>query len=158
MKYKMISLVLALFLSVCFLPNSLADSVPIPCQLVEAVDWSANEWISTPENRAFLTVLFLFEMETGNIISIDDYYASESIVCKNDDVLSIAICGKKNSIMIFYRPSIHYASYLVMEQYTVDTLKSSLDHIYEEVYINTTTAMQEALELLETIYNSGGVF
>ena len=93
-------------------------------------------------------MLFLFEMGTNNTISIDEYSVSDSLVCKNENTLSVAICGKKDSLMIFYAPEMSYASYLRMENYTIDVLQNSLNLIYPEVRINTKEALQQALDLI----------
>ncbi len=134
--------------------SSCAEAIQTECKLATAVDWSAEEWFETAESRALLTMLFLFEMGANNTISIDDYSVSDSLVCKNDGILSIAICGKNDSLMIFYEPEMPYASYLVMEKYTIDVLQNSLNLIYPDVTINTSEALQQALDLIGTMINN----
>lgn len=141
-----------ILLSYC--QQSSADATQIECNLASAIDWSSDEWFETEESRAFLTILFLFEMGTNNTISIDNYSVRDSLVCKNGNVLSIAICGKNNTVMIFYEPEIPYASYLLMNQYSIDDLQYSLSALYPEVKLNTGDALQQALDLLQTMYNN----
>lgn len=134
--------------------HSFADAIQMDCKLASSVDWSANEWFETEENRALLTMLFLFEMGTNSTISIDKYTVSNSLVCKNENILSIAICGKSDTLMIFFEPDIPYASYLLMQPYSIDDLQYSLTALYPEIKLNTSEALQQALDLLQTMYNN----
>ncbi len=133
---------------------SFADATQIDCKLASAVEWSSDEWFETAENRAFLTMLFLFEMGTNNTITIDNYSVGDSLVCKEGNILSIAICGKNDTLLIFYKPDIPYASYILMRQYPIDNLQYSLNTLYTKVEPNTSEALQRALDLLQTMYNN----
>ena len=150
-------LIIALIIPIIILSycqHSFADATQMECKLASSVDWSADEWFETEENRAFLTMLFLFEMGTNNTISIDKYSVSDSLVCKNENILSIAICGKNDTLMVFYEPNIPYASYLLMKQYPIEDLQYSLSALYPEVKLNSSEALQQALDLLQTMYNN----
>ena len=150
-------LIIALIIPIIMLSycqHSFADATQMECKLASSVDWSADEWFETEENRAFLTMLFLFEMGTNNTISIDKYSVSDSLVCKNENILSIAICGKNDTLMVFYEPNIPYASYLLMKQYPIEDLQYSLSALYPEVKLNSSEALQQALDLLQTMYNN----
>ena len=133
--------------------RSFADATQIECKLASSVDWSSDEWFETAESRAFLTMLFLLEMGTNNTISIDDYSVRNSLVCKNESILSIAVCGDNDTLLIFYEPNISYASYLLMQPYPISDLQYSLSALYTEVEKNTSEALQQALDLLQTMYN-----
>ena len=150
-------LIVALIIPVIVLlgcQHSFADATQIECKLASAVDWSSDEWFETAENRALLTMIFLFDMGTNNVINVDKYYVSDSLVCKNGNILSIAICGENDTLMVFFEPDIPYASYLSMEHYSIDSLQYSLSALYPEIESNTTEALQQALDLLYALYNN----
>lgn len=134
--------------------SSNAEAIQIECKLVNAVNWSADEWFETAENRALLTMLFVYEMGANNTIAIDEYSVSDSLVCKNESLLSVAICGNKDSIMIFYTPDLPYAKFLPMEKYTIDTIQNTLELIYPEVKLNSKEALQQALDLIGTMLSN----
>lgn len=134
--------------------SALADATPIECKLASSVDWSSDEWFETAETRAFLTVLFLFEAGANNTISIDNYSVNDSLVCKNGDILSIAVCGENDTLMIFYEPTTPYASLLLMEPYTIEVVQNSLSQLYPEVKLNTSESLLLALDMLQTLYNN----
>ena len=151
---RLIVILLILAIMLFCWQGSYAEAIQTECKLATAVDWSAEEWFETAENRALLTMLFLFEMGANNTISVDEYSVSDSLVCKNENTLSIAICGNKDSLMIFYAPELPYASYLSMEKYTIDVLQNSLNLIYPEVKLNTKEALEQALDLIGTMYSN----
>lgn len=153
MRRLIVALVIPIIMLACC-QHSFADATQMDCKLASSVDWSSEEWFETEESRAFLTMLFLFEMGTNNTISIDKYSVSDSLVCRNENILSIAICGKSDTLMIFYEPDLPYASYLLMKQYSIDDLQYSLSALYPEVKLNTSEALQQALDLLQTMYNN----
>lgn len=150
---KILSYILVIVLVVSISQCALADAIPMTCEFANSINWTSDAWFSSAENRAFLTILFLFEMGANKTISIDDYSAGESLVCRKGDVLSIAICGDYHTLMIFYEPNIKYASYLYMDKYELANLYRSLNSIYEEAHINTSSALEEALSLLRSTYN-----
>lgn len=150
MRRLIAGLVIPIMLFCC--QRSFADATQIECKLVSAVDWSSDEWFETEESRALLTMLFLFEMGTNNTIVIDKYSVGDSLVCKNGSILSIAICGENDTLMIFYEPDLPYASYLLMKQYPIDGLQYSLSALYTEVKLNSSEALQQTLDLLKTMY------
>jgi len=141
-----------IMLSCC--QHSFADAVQMECKLASAVDWSSDEWFETEESRAFLTMLFLFEMGTNRTISIGKYSINDSLVCKNENILSIAICGENDTLMIFYEPDIPYASYLLVKQYPIDDLQYSLSVLYPDIRLNTNGALQQAIDMIQTMYNN----
>ena len=109
---KVLSLILALcmLLACCALAES-DDGIVYEPSLANAVGVSADEWFSTGENRALLTVLLGLEITSadGNYGLSD--FVGDSYVGLNDDTLFVVMCGETKDLIMVYQPSIGTAIY-----------------------------------------------
>lgn len=109
---KVLSLILALcMLLACCALAEFDDGTVYEPALANSIDVSADEWFSTGENRALLTVLLGLEITSADgSYGLSDF-VGDSYVGLNDDTLFVVMCGDAKDLIMVYQPSIGTAIY-----------------------------------------------
>lgn len=129
-----------------------SDPIPFESSLVDGADFTAKQWFSTDYSRATFTIMLIYELSVRENLSLTDYSIAESVVgMTSDGILSVAICGTKDTLLIFYIPSNtqNKAQYMKMSKVDFSDLYSLMKTQNDETYINDTASLQKALEQLQ---------
>lgn len=147
---KIVALILALVM-LCLVSSSLASSdlVDYKFELANGLGYSAKEWCSSELNRAMLTILFSYELYVDGKLDMDNYSIGDSVVCLFTDQTTIAvfITGTKDTLLIFFTPSMSYSQYCFMPKATVTQITNSLSD-WGTMYPNTASGISQAAQII----------
>ena len=157
---KVLSLILALcmLLACCALAES-DDGIVYEPSLANAVGVSADEWFSTSENRALLTVLRLLDCDEllveGDLLDTTGAVVDTTYVGRGDSVLVAYYHAVDGDLIIMYNPETGIADYMVLDSY--DEAKAEFfmesfcpDGYYENNISDVMTVGDELMEILES--------
>ncbi len=146
-----------LLLALCLLcaPRAIKadDNTSFSPEIAGSLDLNSSEWLSTGLNRALLTELMFLELGIKDYIDINDYSITESMVCKTDIAIVIAICGTYNTLIVFYTPEFDFAQYSFLSESNFTAVALNLAQNTDNIYINEDDDLETALGIIDAAFN-----
>ena len=129
------------------------DPITFSTTLVDAMDYSRSDWMKDETNRALVTVLLMVAALAESGLSADDYTITDSVVAYSDETICIAICGTKDTLIIFYTPSVKFGQYTKIGKVTKSQMYTIMKDTNTMAYENSASAISTVLDMLMEAFN-----
>ena len=129
-----------------------SEPILFEASLVDGSGFSAKQWISSDYSRAMFTVLMAYELSIRENLALNDYSIAQSVVAlSSDGILTAAICGTQDTLLIFYNPADikDKAQYTKMSKVDFSDLYNLMKTRNDKVHINDAGSLKRALEKLQ---------
>ena len=157
---KLMSAILALVLvfsvaGACFAETSTSSAVKFEPKLADAMKYDADKYMSTSLNRALVTVLLFLQLTGDKVYTTDDYSLIDSMVAEQKGIITVALLGEKNTLVMLYAPGTGVASHMTLSATSKTTIEAILkEGGNTEVYTNSIDDLKTVLEMLKEVLNN----